>query len=176
MIDKMIDKNEMNLIDDDDFYEDEDTMKDRFLTFHLGDEVYGIDILHVIEIIGMLNITKVPDMPEFVRGVINLRGQVIPVMDIRTRFNMPPLEYNDRTCVIVIRVDSELIGLVVDTVEEVVTISENSISPPPNIGKKTSHKYINGMGRYGEDIKILLDVNKLLFEKEIEELAAPAAA
>jgi purine-binding chemotaxis protein CheW len=170
-------KRNMGLIDDD-FYddEDEDTMKDRFLTFHLGNEVYGMDILHVIEIVGIQNITEVPDMPDYVKGVINLRGQVIPVMDVRTRFHMAPLDYNDRTCVIVTRVDNELIGLVVDTVEEVVSISEDDISPPPKIGKKTSHQYIKGMGKMGEDIKILLDVNKLLFEEETKALSHLAAS
>ena len=158
---------------DDDIYdeEDDDTMKDKYLTFHLGNEVYGIDIFNVIEIVGIQKITEIPDMPNYVKGVINLRGQVIPVMDVRVRFNMPPLEYNDRTCVIVTRLDNEHIGLVVDTVEEVVSIPEQDISPPPKVGKKTAHQYIKGMGKTDQEVKIILDADKLIFE-QIPEVSA----
>ena len=157
---------------DEDIYDDEDddTMKDKYLTFYLGNEVYGIDIYHVIEIVGIQKITEIPDMPDYVKGVINLRGQVIPVMDVRIRFKMSQLQYNDRTCVIVTRMEDEHIGLVVDMVEEVVSIPEHDISPPPKVGKKTSREYIKGMGKTGSDVKIILDVNKLLFETELQEL------
>jgi len=157
---------------DDDIYdeEDDDTMKDKYLTFHLGKEVYGIDIYHVIEIVGIQQITEIPDMPDYVKGVINLRGQVIPVMDVRMRFNMAPLQYNDRTCVIVTRLDNENIGLVVDNVEEVVSIPEKDISHPPKVGKKTAHQYIKGMGKTGDDVKIILDADKLVFEQKSEDV------
>jgi len=167
----MQEKRETDFFDDDIYdEEDDDTMKDKYLTFYLGKEVYGIDIYHVIEIVGIQKITEIPDMPDYVKGVINLRGQVIPVMDVRIRFNMPPLQYNDRTCVIVTRLENEHIGLVVDIVEEVVSIPEHDISSPPKIGKKKSREYIKGMGKTGSDVKIILDVNKLLFEKELQEI------
>lgn len=159
---------------DEDFYdddEDEDTQKDKYLTFHLGKEVYGIEIYHVIEIVGIQKITEVPDMPDFVKGVINLRGQVIPVMDVRARFRMKELEYNDRTCVIVVRVEDSTIGLVVDTVDEVADIPEANVSPPPKIGKGISSRYIKGMGKTGEEVKIILDANKLLFDDELAILS-----
>ncbi|MCP4353528.1 MAG: purine-binding chemotaxis protein CheW [Desulfobacterales bacterium] len=158
---------------DEDFYDedDEDTQKDRYLTFHLGGEVYGIEIYYVIEIVGMHRITGVPDMPEFVKGVINLRGQIIPIMDVRARFHMEPLEYNDRTCVIVVQLDENTIGLVVDTVDEVAVIPSDNIAPPPTVGRGAKSHYIQGMGKTGDEVKILLDVNKLLFEEELAMLS-----
>lgn len=157
---------------DDDLFdeEDEDTQKDRYLTFRISDEDYGIEIKYVTEIIGIQKITEVPDMPDFVKGVINLRGQVIPVMDVRTRFNIKPREYDDRTCVIVISIKENTIGLVVDTVNEVRDIPEENVSPPPKIAKGSSSRYIQGMGRVGEEVKILLNVEQLLFEEELEAL------
>ena len=158
----------------DDLYdeENEDTQKDKFLTFHVGNEDYGIDIRYVTEIIGIQKITEVPDMPDFVKGVINLRGQVIPVMDVRTRFNLESRDYDDRTCIMVVNINDVSIGLVVDTVSEVTDIPEENIQPPPGTGKNTKSRYIKGMGKVGEEVKILLDVNKLLFDDEFEQIAA----
>ena len=151
--------------------EDEDTQKDKFLTFHVGNEDYGIDIRFVTEIIGIQKITEIPDMPAFIKGVINLRGQVIPVMDVRTRFNLESRDYDDRTCIMVVNVNQTSIGLVVDTVSEVIDIPESQIEPPPRTGKGTESRYIKGMGKVEEEVKILLDVNKLLFDDELESLA-----
>lgn len=108
----------------------EDTQKDRYLTFQLAEENYGLDIGDVIEIIGIQKITKVPDMPPFIKGVINLRGQVIPVMDMRFRFQLPPQEYDDRTCIVVTEVAHKTMGVVVDRVNEVVDIPESQVAPP----------------------------------------------
>jgi purine-binding chemotaxis protein CheW len=152
-------------------FDQEDTQKDKYLTFTLGDEIYGIGISHVIEIIGIQKITEVPDMPGYVRGVINLRGQVIPVLDVRTRFQMPVREYDERTCVVVVLLNETSVGLVVDTVDEVADIPGESVSPPPGIGRNTASRYIKGMGRVGDEVKILLDVNRLLFDEELEALS-----
>ena len=159
---------------DDDLRDDdeEDAMKDRYLTFRVGDEVYGLDIQYVIEIVGMQRITDVPDMPDFVKGVINLRGKVIPVIDIRRRFQMEDREYDDRTCVIVVNINTNSIGLVVDMVNEVLDIPEASVSAPPKVGQGTSSRYLKGMGKVGDEVKILLDVQKLLFEEELQKLMA----
>lgn len=150
--------------------EDEDAMINRYLIFHVGDEDYGIGIEYVIEIIGLQKVTEVPDMPKFVKGVINLRGQVIPVIDVRSRFKLPEIEYNERTCVIVVKVKDAQIGLIVDGVAEVQQIMEDQISPPPSIQQGASGRYIEGMGRIGEEVKILLDIQKLLYEEELEAL------
>lgn len=147
--------------------ENEDTQKDRYLTFQLGEEEYGIGIEHILEIVGMQKIAAVPDMPDFVRGVINLRGKVIPVIDVRTRFHMEPKAYDERTCVIVVSVGEAQIGLVVDTVSEVTDINENNISDPPRVGHGDKVRYIKGIGKVGTDVKILLDVDRLLREEEL---------
>ena len=158
-----------------DYGEDEDTQKDRYLTFHLGKEDYGIGIEHIIEIVGIQRITEVPDMPAFIKGVINLRGQVIPVMDVRLRFSMAPREYDDRTCVIVVRVNENSVGLIVDTVSEVRDISPDNIAAPPRNAGDCNNRYILGLGKVGDEVKILLDVNKLLFEGGFEQIAGEVA-
>ncbi|MEW6771132.1 MAG: chemotaxis protein CheW [Bacillota bacterium] len=146
--------------------EGEDTQEDKFLTFILGEEEYGIEIRHVTEIIGIQNITEVPDMPLYVKGVINLRGKVIPVMDVRLRFGMAEREYDDRTCIVVINIDGQAVGLIVDRVSEVLDIPKNDIEPPPAVRKGAGSRFIQGMGKVGEEVKILLNAEKLLWEKE----------
>ena len=134
----------------------------KYLTFVLGNVYYGLDIQFVREIIGMQDITVVPDVPPFIKGVINLRGKVIPVMDVRKRFNMPSRPYDDRTCIIVIHVGDWLVGLVVDTVSEVLDIPEADIEPPPEaFGHRQDH-FIAGMGKVGEHVRMLIDAQKLL--------------
>jgi purine-binding chemotaxis protein CheW len=160
---------------EDDFYDDddEDTQKDKYLTFTVGKEDYGIEISHVTEIIGIQKITDVPDMPPYIKGVINLRGKVIPVIDVRLRFRMPEREYDDRTCTVVVSVNGTPVGLVVDTVKEVVDIPEKQIELPPEVAESSTQRYIKGLGKIGEDVKILLDVEKLV---RIEDMAAMQSA
>ena len=110
---------------------DEDTQKNRFLTFMVDSESYGLEISVVTEIIGIQEITKIPETPDYIKGVINLRGRVIPVMDVRLRFRKPPLEYDDRTCIVVVDMKNLSVGLIVDSVSEVLTIQEGDIVPPP---------------------------------------------
>ncbi len=150
-----------------DGYEYEDTQRGKYLTFHLAKEDYGIEIRHVTEIIGIQRITEVPDMPDFVKGVINLRGKVIPVMDVRSRFHLPAREYDERTCIVVVNIDDKAVGLVVDQVSEVADIPENQIEPPPATGRGNASHYIQGMGKIGEAVKILLDVRRLLGGEEL---------
>jgi purine-binding chemotaxis protein CheW len=150
--------------------DNEDTQKDKYLTFPLAGENYGIEICYVIEIIGIQSITEVPDMPTFIRGVINLRGKVIPVMDVRARFRLPARDYDDRTCIIVINVDSTEVGLVVDEVSEVADIPENHVEPAPRTSKNSDNSYIQGMGKMNNRVIILLDVHKLLFSGEMQRL------
>ena len=151
--------------------EAEDTLKDMYLSFRLGDEDYCLEIRHVTEIVGIQKVTQVPDMPHYVKGVVNLRGQVIPVIDMRLRFNMPGREYDERTCIVVISLRGGQVGLVVDTVNEVRSIEEANVSPPPKSGGAPSAQYIRGLGKVGESVKIILDANKLLFEDELVGLS-----
>ena len=145
-------------------------MKGKFLTFAIGNEVYGIEIRFVTEIIGLQAITEVPELPGYIKGIINLRGKIIPVMDVRLRFKKEPREYNDRTCVVVIDIKEISIGLIVDSVAEVINIPEEEIVPPPQVNKGYHHRYIKGVGKVGGDVKLLLDCEKLLSDEEIESL------
>ncbi len=144
----------------------------KYLTFMLAEETYGIGILKVKEIIGMMPITSVPRTPEFVKGVINLRGKVIPVVDLRLKFSMDAADYTDRTCIIVVEIDSDngtvLIGIVVDAVSEVLNIKEEEIEETPAFGSKLNTDYILGMAKMEGGVKILLDIDKVLSSKEIE--------
>ncbi len=167
----MEEKKGRDLLDDDLWGdEDEDTQKDKYLTFHLGGEDYGVEIAYITQIINIQKITEVPDMPDFVKGVLNYRGNVIPVIDARTRFHMEAKEYDERTCVIVISINETEVGLLVDTVVEVLDIPEKDVDPPPQIAKGESSRYIKGLGKVEDDVKILLDVKKLLFEEELLSL------
>lgn len=149
--------------------EEEDTQRDKYLTFTLGEEVYGLDIKVVMEIIGILPITTVPEVPEYVRGIINLRGKIIPVVDMRLRFRQEFRPYTDRTCVIVIEVaENMLIGLIVDGVSEVLTIPDANVVPQPKL-QSAQNRYIRGVGKMEESVVLLLDWEKL-FSKEDEEL------
>lgn len=154
--------------DYDDF--EEDTQKDKYLTFILGNDFFGIDILYVTEIIGLQQITPVPDLPEYIKGIINLRGKIIPVMDIRLRFKKDFRVYDERTCIIVVDIGDISIGLIVDRVSEVIDIPENNISLPPKLAKSTTNTYVKSIGKVGEEVKLILDCEKLLSEEEIEEI------
>lgn len=149
---------------------EEDTQKDRYLTFVLGDECYGIEIRYVTEIIGIQAITVIPEIPEYVKGIINLRGKIIPVIDVRARFKKEGKEYNDRTCVIVVDIKEFSIGLIVDSVAEVLTIPEQDIVDPPQISKGASNRYIKKIGKVGNEVKLLLNCEMLLTESELENL------
>jgi purine-binding chemotaxis protein CheW len=155
---------------------DEDTQAHKYLFFRIGKESYGIGIRHIIEIIELQVISEVPEMPRYVKGVINLRGKVIPIVDLRLRFSMPERAYDDRTCIVVVEIDSSLIGLVVDTVEEVMEIPDERIEPPPRFKSVSARdRYILGMGKVGEAVKILIDVEKVVREEDAGALAAGAA-
>ncbi|HHU17472.1 MAG: chemotaxis protein CheW [Anaerovoracaceae bacterium] len=147
---------------------EEDTQHGRFLTFSLEDEVYGIEIKYVTEIIGIQSITRVPEVPDYVKGIINLRGKIIPVIDVRLKFGKKPMEYDDRTCIIVINILEVSVGLIVDNVEEVLTIDDEDIAAPPGSKTGFENRYIKGIGKAGEKVQLLLDCLKLLKNDEME--------
>ena len=149
----------------------EDTQKGRFLIFSVGKEDYGIEIRFVTEIIGIQDITEVPELPNYVKGIINLRGKIIPVMDVRLRFKREPKEYNDRTCIIIIDIKDISVGLIVDKVCEVLTIEEENVVPPPDIKAGFHNRYVKGIGKVGSEVKLLLDCDKLLNDDEITGMA-----
>lgn len=153
----------------------EDGLKDKYLHFQLGKEEYGLQIRYVTEIMGMQKITFLPGLPIFVKGVINLRGKVIPVIDVRLRFGLEERAYGERTCIIVADLNNVAVGLIVDSVKEVLDIPENQIEAPPKIKQAATSRYIQGLGKVGEQVLILLDVEKLLFEDELRLISESAA-
>ena len=148
----------------------------KYLTFWTDKELFGIPISDVVQIISMQEITPLPDFPEYAKGVINLRGNIIPVIDIRIRLKRPEAEYNDNTCIIVTNIQDSYIGFIVDTVDEVVNIGSESISPTPKVSKSVTNRYLTGVGQIGEKVVLLLNLSKILSENELMEVAQTAAA
>lgn len=150
----------------------------KYLTFSLSEEEYGIGILKIKEIIGMMPITSVPQTPDFVKGVINLRGKVIPVVDLRSRFGMPAIDYDERTCIIVVEIGSQgmniVIGIVVDSVSEVLNIKGDEIEDTPTFGTRLNTDYILGMAKMEGRVKILLDIDEVLNADDLAMLAEAA--
>lgn len=142
----------------------------KFLTFFLGKEEYAIEILKVQEIIGLMPITPVPSMPHYIRGVLNLRGKIIPVMDLRSRFGFEAIEDTDETCIIVVQADRYHMGVVVDKVSEVADIDGSNIEEVPSFGSHTTEEYLAGIGKSGGSVKLLLNASKVLFEIREEML------
>ena len=146
----------------------------KYLTFKLGNETYGIEILKIQEIIGMMKVTHFPKAPSFVRGVINLRGKVIPVIELREKFMMDRKEDDDKTCIVVVRLeqkDTEITqGIIVDEVSEVMDIEESQVELSPSFGNDVNLEFIKGVGKIQEKVVILLDVNKILNDSETEFL------
>ena len=141
----------------------------KYLTFLLAEEEYGLEILKVREIIGIMDITQVPQTREFVRGVINLRGKVIPVIDLRLKLGLEQTEYNDQTCIIVVDVGIQM-GIIVDTVQEVHTILDANIEPAPALTASVGTDIILGMGKVKDHLTILLDIGKVLTAEELVQL------
>ncbi len=143
----------------------------KYLTFTMAEEEYGIGILKIKEIIGMMPFTTVPQTPEFVKGVINLRGKVIPVVDLRLRFGMESIDYTERTCIIVVEIEGTAgtvqIGIVVDSVSEVLNVDVEDIEDTPTFGTKLNTDYILGMAKMEGGVKILLDINRVLSADDI---------
>ena len=152
----------------------------KYLTFSLAKEEFGIDILKVREIIGMMNITAIPQAAAFVKGVINLRGRVIPIIDLRNKFGMDGAEYTPRTCIIVVEIQSQtkdfITGLIVDSVSEVTNIRADNIEATPHLGSSVSLDFIKGMAKTDSDVKILLDIDKILSGNEIKMMRNAASA
>jgi len=150
----------------------------KYLTFGLAREEYGIGILKVKEIIGMMAVTAIPQTPAFIKGVVNLRGKVIPVIDLRLKFGMESIEYTDRTCIIVVEIRGKerkiQMGIVVDSVSEVLNIKPGEIEDTPVFGTEVDTDYILGMAKAGGGVKILLDIDRVLSDRDFQEVAGAA--
>ena len=152
--------------------DERDTQKGKYVTFKSGDEYFGLKIQYVNEIIVFQEITKIPESEDYIKGLINLRGKIIPVIDVRLRFKQEPFEYTDRTCIIVVNVKNIVVGLIVEQIAEVVEIQEENIIPSPSVGKadKSQNKYVYAIGKVGDQVKLLLDPDRLLNDEEITAL------
>ncbi len=146
----------------------------KYLTFVLADENYGLEILKVREIMGVLDITTVPHTPYYVKGVVNIRGKVIPIVDLRLKFDMPEIEHTEETCIIVVYVGNVEVGIIVDRVSEVMDIAEDDIEDAPEFGSDVDTHSILGMGKAGGQVTILLDISKVLGGAEVAGLQADA--
>ena len=142
---------------------EDDTTKNKYLTFVIEDEIFGIDISQVIEIIPVPAITWMPENPEAIKGIINLRGSIIPVIDVRIRFNKQERPYDEFTCIIIIEHENNQIGIIVDTVNEVLYIPKHLMSSPPNAKLKYQNKFIKAIGKMNEEVQLLLDLDKFLY-------------
>ena len=154
-------------------FNDEDNIEDMYLTFGVATEEYGIGIGYVTEVVGMQRIMEVPDVPGFIKGVINLRGKVIPVMDVRIRFGMKPKDYTERTVIIVLDINNIPIGLVVDYVSEVLEIPESNIDQPSQFGAvggsdSKGNGVIRGFGKQGDQVAIMLDIQRMVSDQAID--------
>jgi purine-binding chemotaxis protein CheW len=150
--------------------QEQDTQQGRYLTFNVAEETYGIDIMYVIEIVGLHPITALPEMPSHIKGVINLRGRIFPVIEMRARFHKPVITYTDRTCIIVVDIKGVVAGMIVDRVDEVISIEEENIQKPPDSTVGIENKYLKGIGKVNGEIKLLLDCQKLLRDDEVQGL------
>ena len=150
--------------------EQEDTQRGRYLTFNVGEEVFGIDIEYVTEIIGVQPVTQIPEIADYIKGVINLRGKIIPVIDVRLKFKKDAIEYDDRTCIIVVDTQEIIVGLIVDKVSEVMTIDDEDIAPPPSNKTGIRNRYIQGIGKIDGEVKLLLDCKKLFDEEDTKTI------
>jgi purine-binding chemotaxis protein CheW len=154
-----------------------DVNESKFLTFCLGKEEYGVDILAVREIIGVIDVTPLPQTPDYVNGIINLRGRIIPVLDLRTRFRLPTVEHTAHTCIIVLEVgdgdtdERYQMGVIVDTVSEVLDIPDDAIEPAPDFGCSVHTDFVKGVGKVKDRVIILLDIEKVLAAREIASLS-----
>lgn len=144
-----------------------DEMKGKFLTFWTDGQLFGVPISDVVQIIGIQDITPIPDSPDYAKGVINLRGNIIPVIDVRIRFGKDSTNYSERTCIIVTKLDENYIGFIVDSVDEVTTIEDDDISAPPKVSKDRTNAYLTGIGKLQNKVVLLLDTSKILNQEEI---------
>lgn len=147
----------------------------QFLTFQLGDELYGVDILRVQEIKGYTAVTKIPNTPACIKGVLNLRGTIVPIVELRTTFGMPTIEYTVFTVIVVVVVRGKIMGLVVDAVSDVLDIDRKDIQPPPQFGTNVDISFLNGIGKSGEKLIALLNMDRLLSDEDMQDVPDEAA-
>lgn len=149
-------------------------MQDKYLTFFTDGQLFGIPIANVVQIVGMQEITSIPEFPCYAKGIINLRGEIIPVIDMRLRLGRMETDYNDRTCIIVVNINEKYFGFAVDEVDEVTDIPQEQISPPPKIGGAVPSQFLTGVAKVGNKIILSIDTAKILGTDEVDMLLSAA--
>ena len=148
-----------------------DKQRNKYVTFKSGNEYYGLKIEYVSEIIVYQEITEIPESEDYIKGLINLRGKIIPVIDVRIRFKQEAMEYTDRTCIVIVNVNDMVVGLIVEKIAEVVEIKEEDILPPPKVviggEDKLQNRYVYGIGKVGDSVKLLLDPERILKDDDL---------
>ena len=151
----------------------QDTMEDLYIIFFIDGREYGIEIRYLIEIIAFQPVTFVPNLPKYVKGVLNLRGKIIPVLDVRIRFGMPSIDYTENTCILIVNFNNLSASLIVDGVKEVLRITKDNIEPSPGFEEANVERFVDSIGKSGDTLKILINVEKFIHEKDIKEIIAP---
>lgn len=154
----------------------DNALKNQYLTFWADGQLFGVSIVNVMQIIRMQKIVEIPDYPPYAKGIINLRGSIVPILDIRMRLGKPQVEYSERTCIVIIEVREKLYGIAVDLVNEVMEILPENISPPPQMDGESVSEYLSGITKLDEKVVMVLDCSSLLKEEEIEKLTSVARA
>lgn len=148
-----------------------DKQRNKYVTFKSGNEYFGLKIEYVSEIIVYQEITEIPESEDYIKGLINLRGKIIPVIDVRIRFKQEPMEYTDRTCIVIVNVNDMVVGLIVEKIAEVVEIKEEDVLPPPSVviggEDKLQNRYVYGIGKVGDSVKLLLDPERILKDDDL---------
>lgn len=137
-----------------------DDLQGKFLTFYIEDTIYGIELMHVIEIISVQNATRIPNVPAYIKGIINLRGKIVPVIDVRLKFKQSERAYDEKTCIIVVVIEDMQVGLIVDRVSEVVTVDHAELADPPELGTTSNEKYLQSIATVGERVVLNIDCHK----------------
>ena len=146
---------------------DTSEMEGRYLTFWTDGQLFGVPIADVVQIVGMQEVTEIPEFPVYAKGIINLRGKVVPVIDVRLKFNQPERPYDDKTCIIVVTVDGMQVGLIVDSVAEVVTVGADQSSAPPDLGSRSGDKYLSAIAKVGDKVILNIDCDKF-FQSDLQ--------
>lgn len=154
--------------------EEEDTLSNKYLVFDLDKQEYAIAIQYVVDIINVQPVTRVPSCPDFVRGITNLRGKVIPIIDVRIRFGKQQQDYNERTCIIVVELGDVSVGMIIDSVSEVLTLENEDISPPPSFSGGNDTRFVEGIGKAENGIKLILDCKTVLDDYSVPTVEADA--
>lgn len=149
---------------------DASEVEDKYLTFWTSDQIFGVSIADVVQIVQMQPVTEVPEFPSYAKGIITLRGSIIPIIDVRARFDMPEKEYDDRTCIIVCSMANQYLGFIVDSVDEVTLIPKNEVSAPPKLSNEKIAEYLMGVSQRGSQLVLLIDMRKFIAPDQLEKL------